>query len=54
MNIIKKDIKYRNQINKNIEEIHYCCLQGEYLFHENSELRRFSNENDFFSIYDIL
>ena len=49
-NILKKNIKNRNQINKNREEIHYCCLQGEYLFHDITELRGFSNENDAFSI----
>ena len=41
-------------MNKNIEEIHYCCLQGEFLFHDNTELRGFSNEIDFFSKYDVL
>lgn len=51
--IIKKIIKDRNQMNENVEEIHYCCLQGENLFHDNTELRSFSNEDDFFSIYDV-
>ena len=52
MNIIKKYIKHRDQMNISIEEIHYCFLQGEFLFHDITELRGFSDENDFFSIYD--
>ncbi len=54
MNIFKKNIKNRTKKNKNIEEIHFCCLKGEFLFHDTTELGRFSNENDFFSIYDVL
>ena len=50
LNIIKKKIKYPDVGYKNIDESYYCCSQGDYLFHNDQELRDFCDENDFFSI----
>jgi hypothetical protein len=51
---MKKNIKYINQKNDNNDEIQYCCSQENYLFHDYTELRGFRNENDFFSVDEVV
>jgi len=39
---IKRILRNRNQ--PNTQEIRYCCLEGENLFHDNIELEHFTND----------
>lgn len=48
----KKNIENWKRINKSGKNIDFCCMQGEFLFHDITELKEFSNKNDFFSLYD--
>lgn len=50
--LIKKIIKNWKQVNKSNKDIDFCCVRGEFLFHNISELKQFNNKNDFFSLYD--
>lgn len=50
--LIKKNIKFWKQVNKNGENVDFCCIQGEFLFHNITELKEFSNKKDFFLLDD--
>ncbi len=50
--LIKKNLKNWKQAYKSNKDIDFCCIQGEFLFHNITELIKFSNKNDFFLLYD--
>jgi len=49
---IKKNRENLKGFNKSIEDADFCCIQGEFLFHDITEFKEFSNKNDFFPLYD--
>lgn len=49
---IKKNIKNWKQDNKSDDNVDFCCMQGEFLFHDITELKEFNNKNDFFPLYN--